>query len=66
MAHALCMLDDYGYRHAQYVTLIAVPLQRWLHERVSMFRYTYLACLVTVYRIVSPYVQVLLVIVEWK
>ena len=32
--------------HSQYVTLIAFPLQQWLHERVSMLRYTYIACIV--------------------
>jgi len=26
--------------HSEYVTRIAFPLQRWLHERVSMLRYT--------------------------
>jgi hypothetical protein len=31
--------------HAEYVTLIAFPLQRWLHERVSLLRYTRIACL---------------------
>jgi hypothetical protein len=41
MAHALCMMDISGY-----VTLIAFPLQKWLHERLSMLRYTYIACLV--------------------
>ena len=25
---------------------IAFPLQQWLHERVSVLRYTYIACLV--------------------
>ena len=33
--------------HSQYVTLIAFPLQQWLHERPTMLRYTYIACLVT-------------------
>ena len=31
--------------HAQYVILIVLPLQQWLHERPSMLRYTYIACL---------------------
>ena len=26
--------------HPEYVTLIAFPLQQWLHERASMLRYT--------------------------
>jgi hypothetical protein len=25
--------------HSEYVTLIAFPLQQWLHERVSVLRY---------------------------
>ena len=31
--------------HSKYVILIAFPLQQWLHERASMLRYTYSACL---------------------
>jgi hypothetical protein len=31
------------HTHSQYVILIAVPLQQWLHERPSMSRYTYIA-----------------------
>ena len=27
--------------HSQYVTLIAFPLQQWVHERASLLRYTY-------------------------
>jgi len=30
--------------NTQYVILIAFPLQQWLHERASVFRYTYTAC----------------------
>jgi hypothetical protein len=29
-----------------YAILIAFPLQQWLHERASVLRYTYIACLV--------------------
>ena len=32
--------------HSEYVIPIALPLQQWLHKRVSMLRYTYTACLV--------------------
>jgi len=32
--------------HAEYVKLIAFPLQQWLHERASMLRCTYIACVV--------------------
>ena len=31
---------------SEYVILVAVPQQQWLHERALMLRYTYLACLV--------------------
>ena len=33
--------------HSEYVVFIASPLQQWLHERPSMLRYTYIACIVT-------------------
>jgi hypothetical protein len=29
----------------EYVTLIALPLQQWLHERTSLLRYTYITWL---------------------
>jgi len=32
--------------HSEYVIFIAFLLQQWLHERASMLRYTYVACLV--------------------
>ena len=32
--------------HSQYVILIAFPPQQWLHDRASILRYTYTACLV--------------------
>jgi hypothetical protein len=31
---------------SEYVIPIAFPQQQWLHERTSMLRYTYIACLV--------------------
>ena len=34
--------------HSKYATFIALPLQQWLHERVSRSRYTYIACIVKV------------------
>ena len=49
MAHAQCMLDTLGYKYnSEYVIRIAFPLQQYLHERVSMLRCTYIACLVEV------------------
>jgi hypothetical protein len=32
--------------HSEYVILIVFPRQKWLCERASMLRYTYIACLV--------------------
>ena len=32
--------------HSEYVILTAFPPQQWLHERASMLRNTYTACLV--------------------
>ena len=32
--------------HSEYVILIAIPLQQWLHERASIFLYTYIFCFV--------------------
>jgi len=32
--------------HSEYVMLTAFPLQQWLHERASVLRYMYVACLV--------------------
>jgi hypothetical protein len=36
--------------HSQYVTNIAFPRQQCLHERTSILRYTYIACLVLVFK----------------
>ena len=32
--------------HSEYARLSAYPLQRWLYERASGLRYTYISCLV--------------------
>ena len=42
-----CWVSKATNTHSEYVTLIVFPLQQWLHERVSVLRYTYIACLVT-------------------
>jgi len=41
-----CWIPKATNRHSEYVILIAFPLQQWLHERASVLRYTYIACLV--------------------
>ena len=38
----LCWIPKATDTHSEYVTLIAFPLQQWLHERASMLSYTYI------------------------
>ena len=46
--------DDYGYTHkhththTEYVVLTSLLQEKWLHERNTVLRYTYIACLVFV------------------
>jgi len=44
-----CWITKATNTHSQYVIFIAFPLQQWLHERASMLRYTYMACIVFAY-----------------
>ena len=46
-----CQITEARIEHldSEYVVLIAVPLQQWLHELASELRHTYIACLVFVY-----------------
>jgi len=41
-----CWIPKATNTHSKYVTLIAFPLQQWLHERASMLRYTYVVLFV--------------------
>ena len=41
MEHPHFTLGTRGYKHTQYVLLISFTLQKWLHEHVSVLRYTY-------------------------
>jgi hypothetical protein len=41
-----CRMTKAADTHSKYVIFIAFPLQKWLHERASMLRYTCTACLV--------------------
>jgi len=41
-----CCIHEATNTHSEHVILTAFPLQQWLHERPSMLRYTYSACLV--------------------
>jgi len=35
-----CLITTATDTHSEYVILIAFPLQRWLHERASILRFT--------------------------
>ena len=43
-----CLITKATDKHSEYVIPITLPLQQWLHERASVLRYTYIACLVYV------------------
>jgi hypothetical protein len=43
LARARCMLSTQGYRHKHFVILTAFPLQKWLHQRTSMWRCLHIA-----------------------
>ena len=45
MRNACCLTKAIN-THSEYVILIPLPPQRWLHERVSVLRYSDIACLV--------------------
>jgi hypothetical protein len=40
-----CWVTKATNTHSEYVILIAFLRQQWLHERASVLRYTYIACL---------------------
>jgi len=41
-----CWIPESTNTYSQCVILIAFPLQKWLHERASILRYTYIVCVV--------------------
>ena len=41
-----CRIPKTTKTRSEFIILIAFPLQQWLHERVSVLRYTYIAWLV--------------------
>ena len=49
-----CWICKSTNTHSGYVTFIDFPLQQWLHERASMLRYTYIACLVLTHTSLTP------------
>jgi hypothetical protein len=40
--HIGCWIPKATNTRSEYVTLIAFPLQQWLHESAFMLRYTYI------------------------
>jgi hypothetical protein len=41
-----CWITKAANTHSEYGILTRSPLQQWVHERASLLRYTYIACLV--------------------
>jgi len=41
-----CWITKATNTHSDYVILVTIPLQQWLHERDSMLHFTYIPCLV--------------------
>ena len=48
LSHAACWKPKAIDIYSEYVILIAFPLQKWLHERASLLRCRYIACLVSI------------------
>jgi len=44
-----CWIPKATDTRSEYVVPIAFPLENWLHERTTMLRYTYSACLLFFY-----------------
>jgi len=43
--HIACWISKATNTHSEYVIVIALLPQQWLHERASTLRYTYFVCL---------------------
>jgi hypothetical protein len=57
-----CWVPRATNTHSEYVILIAFPLQRSLHERASMLRYTHISCLVTTSFVIYCWLETLAVV----
>ena len=44
----VCWISKATNTQSEYVMLVAFPLQKLLHERPSLLRYMYIACIVVV------------------
>ena len=49
--HIACWIQKAADKPSEYVIFIAFPPQKYLHESVSILRYTYIACLAFVMRV---------------
>ena len=45
-----CRIPKATNTHSEYVMFIGSSLQQWLHERVPLLRYTYIACLLAIWQ----------------
>jgi hypothetical protein len=50
---------------SEYVILITLPLQQWLHERASMLRFTYIVCIFEIIVRINFALQVLSIYVRF-
>jgi len=50
-----CSIPKATNTNSEYVILIAFLLQQWLHERTSVFRYMFIACL---FHLLNGYVMI--------
>ena len=49
-----CWITKATFTHSEYVTVIVLPLQQWLRELVSTWRYTYIAYIFAIlFRLIS-------------
>ena len=48
-----CWITEATVTHSEYVLVIALPRQQWLHECVSVLRYTFVVCLSLTVHIVA-------------
>jgi quinol-cytochrome oxidoreductase complex cytochrome b subunit len=58
-----CWITKATNKHSEYVILIAFPRQKWLRERASMLRYTYITCLVLNYYIYPIIIVIIITII---
>ena len=50
-----CWITEATHTHSEYVILIAIPQQQWMHERASVLRYSALPVLLVVFLVWLPY-----------